>query len=265
MFRRVRLDLAYDGTDFAGWQVQPDRPTVQGTLQEALARLHGGERVAVRGAGRTDAGVHAHGQVADALVAESFPAEALRRALDALVPPPIALLAAREVEPGFDARRSALRKTYRYLVDRRAVPDPFRGRFVHRAPFPADLAAIDDALRRLPGRRDWSGFTAASCAIEDRVRTLEEARRVEIAPDVDAYLFTADGFLTHMVRNLVGTLLEIGRGRFEPRRVDAILDGADRTLAGPTAPPHGLALLSVAYTEADGGASGPGGAADPLW
>jgi len=260
--RRVRIDLAYDGTPFAGWQVQPGRPTVQGALEEALARVHGGTRVAVRGAGRTDAGVHAAGQVADARVADRFDDAELARALRALVPPEVAILSVRTVREDFHSRIAATAKTYAYTVDRSPSGHPFLARYALRAPYPVDVPAVEAALLALSGRHDFSGFCASASEAEDRVRTLSRAERVPHREDLEIYRFTAEGFLMHMVRILVGTLLDVGRGRFGPERIEEVLVSGDRARAGTTAPAHGLCLARVEYPEVFGGASGALGS---LW
>ena len=247
MARRVRLDLAYDGTDYEGWQVQTGRRTVQGVVEEALARLHGGTPVRVRGAGRTDAGVHARGQVADGLVELRLSDAELEQALFGMLPADLRVTKVATVQPEFHARHDAVAKTYAYTLDRTKHSDPFRARFALHYPQALDDDALDAALALLPGRRDWSGFTGSANEIEDRVRTMTEARRDTPEEGCTVFYFTADGFLNHMVRNLVGTILEIGRGRFPVARIVEVLDSKDRTRAGPTAPPHGLCLARVTY------------------
>lgn len=257
--RRVRIDLAYDGTAYRGWQIQPNGATVQGVLEASLARLSGGRPVKTRGAGRTDAGVHARGQVADALVADGLDDADLCRALRAMLPPDVRPLRVATVAADFHARRDAVAKTYRYRIDGSIPGNPFLARFALHHPRPLDLDAVDDALARLTGRRDFSGFAAAACEVESRVREMSEAR-LEAGPGRSiAFVLTADGFLTHMARNIAGTLIEIGRGRFAPGRVDEILASADRGLAGATAPAHALSLERVVF------ASGPPSGADDPW
>jgi tRNA pseudouridine38-40 synthase len=245
--RKLRLDLAYDGTGFAGWQEQPGAPTVQGLLRATLSRLQGGLAAVVRGAGRTDAGVHARGQVADAVVATRLADAELQSGLNALLPRTVRVTALATVDTRFDARRDAVEKTYTYSLDRSRWGDPFRARYALWHPYPMDRDALADALRRLPGQRDWSGFTAAACALEDRVRHLTAAAYHEEPGGAGVFTFTADGFLTHMVRNLVGTLLEVARGAMPPEGIDAILAAGDRRLAGPTAAPRALCLEQVVY------------------
>jgi len=247
MTRRVRLDLAYDGTAFSGWQVQPGLRTVQGVIEDALKRLHGGSPVRIRGAGRTDAGVHARGQVADALVDDRLAGAEIERALSGILPEDVRVIRVATVPDGFHARHDAIAKTYAYRLDRSRHGDPFLMRFALHVPYPLDESAIDAALALLPGTRDWSGFTGAACEIEDRVRTMTDARRVGGDADRTDLVFTADGFLTHMVRNLAGTVLEIGRGAMPVERVMEILESRDRTRAGPTAAAKGRVLERVTY------------------
>jgi len=246
--RRIRLDLAYDGTDFAGWQVQPGQRTVQGVVEQALGRLDGDRRVRLHGAGRTDAGVHARQQVAHCDLGKAAGDAELARALSHILPPDVRPLSLRSVGADFDARRDARWKQYRYRIDRSPSGDPFTIRYALHYPHPLDVAAIRAALGLLPGRRDWSGFAAAACTVQNRVRNLTRAE-LDGSEDGDSVFdFVGDGFLTHMVRNLVGTLLEVGRGKMPPERIGAILESRDRNLAGPTAPPQGLCLERVVYT-----------------
>ena len=256
MERRVRIDLAYDGTAYSGWQVQPGVKTVQGVVEEALGRLHGGRAVRLRGAGRTDSGAHARGQVADAWVATRSDDAGLAVALDHMLPADVRPRRVLTVAPAFHAQHDARLKTYRYLLDISPHGDPWRGRYALPFPGALDVEAVEAALALLPGTRDWSGFTGSSCTVGDRVRTISEARLRALRPGLIAFVFTADGFLTHMVRNLVGTLLAVGRGTFGPERVTEVLTTGDRRRAGPTAPAKGLCLERVVYDASSGGASG---------
>jgi tRNA pseudouridine38-40 synthase len=248
--RTLKLTLEYDGRGFQGWQAQAaGQRTVQAVLAEALERLTG-ERVAVHGAGRTDAGVHALGQVASVTLARATPRpDALRDGLNALLPPDASVLAAEEAPDGFHARKSALGKHYRYLVlCRPARPSLVAGRVWHRRAG-LDAGAMAAAAGALVGRHDFSAFRAAAGAARRPVRTLS---RLSVEPDpagggllrID---LEADGFLTHMARIIVGTLVEVGRGRIAPGRVGEILEGRDRRAAGPTAPAEGLYLVAVRY------------------
>lgn len=245
--RAWRLVLAYDGTGFRGWQVQPDAITVQGALIDAARRLFDGE-VRVVGASRTDAGVHAVGQTV-ALTAEGeFPAATVQAALNAYLPREIRVVAASEAPDGFDARRAARGKRYLYLIDNGAVPAPLLLRWAWHVPARLDLGAMREALAALRGVHDFSAFCAAPGRDADpvcRVRALHVRRRKSLL----AFIVSGDRFLHHMVRNVVGSAVEVGRGAQAPGWLAAVLAGRDRTKAGPTAPAHGLVLLRVLYTE----------------
>jgi len=249
--RRVRLDLAYDGTDFHGWQVQPGERTAQGVVEEALSRIDGDRPVRVRGASRTDAGVHARGQVCDGEVRTALDDEALLERLASILPEDLRPVRVRTVPEAFHSRKSAVAKTYRYRLDRSPHGDPLLSRTTLRVPRLPDRDSMEAALGMLPGRRDWAGFAGAASEVESTVRSLEVARYDDAGAARGAFTFRADGFLNHMVRNLVGTLLEIARGRFAPERIAEILESGDRALAGPTAPARALCLERVFYPEDD--------------
>lgn len=245
--RRVRLDLAYDGTDFAGWQVQPRRRTVQGILQEVLAEIQGEGSVSVRGAGRTDSGVHARHQVADCKIRTRLEDPSLAQSLRRMLPRDVRPLRVVTVRPEFHARNDAIAKTYRYRLDLTRHGDPFEARYALHYPHRLDVNVLATALRALPGRRDWTGFTASTCDKRDRVRHLTDAVLERPAADRLYLSFTADGFLQHMVRNLVGTLLEIAGRRMPLETIDEVLASGDRKTAGPTASARGLWLMRVRY------------------
>ena len=242
-----RLTLEYDGTDFAGWQSQAQgERTVQATLAAALAEI-AGTPVRVTGAGRTDAGVHAEGQVAAATLETRLDAETLQRALNAHLPRDLGVVACALARDGFDPRREATGKLYRYAVWNGSAPSPLRRRRFHHVREALDLAAMQAAARALCGRHDFASFQAAGSAITETTRTLH---RVEVAGASGAEILFAlegDGFLRHMVRNVVGTLLEIGAGRRPAGSLPALLAARDRTQAGPTAPARGLTLVRVDY------------------
>ena len=224
--------LAYDGTDYRGWQIQPDSRTVQGVLRDAARRLAPDARVT--GASRTDAGVHALRQVVSLTLSGRRAPGVVLRALNATLPRDVRVREAREAPPGFDARRAALGKRYAYLIDNGAIPDPFL------------VGAMRRALAPLRGRRDFGAFCAAPGRAKDpmcRVRALHVVRR----RDRIAVLLSADRFLHHMARNLVGSAVAVGRGAREPDWLRAVLDSRDRRLAGATAPAHGLMLVRVLY------------------
>ena len=246
MNRRCRLDLAYDGTEYAGWQMQRNAPTVQGTLGAVLTRLNGDRRVVIHGAGRTDSGVHARAQVCDFEIDSPKDDAALSYALSLLLPPDIRPLRLVTVDDEFHSQYSAKAKSYRYFIDRSRYGDPLRARFALHYAKPLDLEAMQEALRRLPGRKDWSGFAGSKCTVLSKVRDLTQASYLE-SEGRGEFEFRADGFLTYMVRNIVGTMLYIGAGRLKPAVVEQMLETKDRSLGGPGAPPHGLHLWEVEY------------------
>ncbi len=245
--RRVRLEIEYDGTPFSGWQVQRKRVSVQGLLEEAVASVAGG-RVRLHGAGRTDAGVHALGQVAHFDTASALPAENIRRGANTRLPAEIVIVAAADVGPGFHARYAATGKLYRYLIHRRPAPSPFwRSRAWHY-PSPLNVKRMTSAAAVLKGRRDFAAFTASGSSVRTTERTV---RRIEIAEDGDLLVVAieADGFLYKMARNIVGTLVAVGAGDIPLARLRKILASGDRREAGPTAPACGLYLAGVLYGE----------------
>ncbi len=245
---RVALLLEYDGSDFAGWQRQPaEARTVQGTLEAGLGEI-AGTPIPVTGAGRTDAGVHALGQVASLPAPRLAPRE-LRRALNGVLPRDLAVRAAVLAPHGFDARRDARGKRYRYRIWNARVRSPLRARFAHHEPRPLDLAAMRAAAAPLLGRRDFASFQAAGSAVETTVRCLGRLEiRGAAGAEIDLVV-EGDGFLRHMVRNVAGTLIEVGLGRRTAGSLPELLAARDRSAAGPTAPARGLTLLRVHYAE----------------
>ncbi len=245
--RRVRLTVAYDGTAYHGFQVQPNGVTVQSTMEEALGRLLG-EAVRLRAAGRTDAGVHAREQVVDFADSGKRPLETIVRGGNALLPPDIRIRAASEAAPSVDARRHAREKEYRYFLYLDPVASPFLARCSWHIERPLDLAAMRDALARVVGEHDFSAFRGQGCTAKTTVRAIFRAELVPgPVPTVCAIGIAGSGFLKHMVRNIAGTLVDIGRGKYPSETMGEILASRDRTRAGPTAPAHGLFLWEVRY------------------
>jgi tRNA pseudouridine38-40 synthase len=245
--RTFRLTLEYDGAEFEGWQIQPGgRRTVQGVLEIALARVTC-ERVRAVGSGRTDAGVHAEGQVASVRLETGLEPERLRRALNAVLPDDVAVRELAVAHDEFDARRDATGKLYRYSLWNAPDRAPLRRRRSLCLQRPLDLARIRVAAAQLVGSHDFASFQAAGSQVKSSVRTL---RRLDVTGGAGSAVdlwFEGSGFLRHMVRNLSGTLIEVGSGRRDPEGMTTLLAARDRHRAGPTAPPHALTLVSVSY------------------
>ena len=250
--RRVKIRLAYDGTDFHGWQVQPGLTTIQGTLEAVMAEIEGGA-VHVAGSGRTDAGVHALEQTAAFTLRNPIPAANLRKAMNRLLPASIRVLTAEETAPDFHPRFHALAKTYEYRIVRAETCRPWEWRYVHHYPYPLDLERMSACAPSIEGRHDFSAFAASDARDGEghsKVRTIFESR-LEALPERLLYRVRGSGFLKHMVRNIVGALLETGRGDLDESGWRELLAGSGGK-AGPTAPAKGLFLVSVEY-EAEGG------------
>ena len=242
---RYKLTIAYDGTDFCGWQVQPGVATVQGVLETALAAVDSSAR-GVRGAGRTDAGVHALGQVAHVDVEKSHEPDVWVRALNHRLPPEARVMRVEPVGDDFHARRSAVNKVYRYRIWAGLAVSPFAHRWVAHDPREHDLEAMRAAAAVLVGRHDFEAFTVADRETKTTVRDLRRLS-VDVAGDEIIVTAEANGFLRAMVRTLAGTLLLVGRGRMTVDAVALALESKRRELAGPTAPAAGLTLVRVDY------------------
>jgi tRNA pseudouridine38-40 synthase len=254
--RTLRLDLEYEGTAFHGWQRQDDERTVQAAVEQALSRVFG-HAVAVAGAGRTDAGAHAAAMTASCVTSSTLAPEVVARALEAHLPEDVGVLSVRDAPTGFHARRDARWKWYRYAVLRSRERRVAWRRTAWRVGARLDLAAMEAATRLLVGRHDFASFQSAGSPRRSTVRTLAGLAWSEEGPllHLDA---VADGFLYGMVRALVGTLVEVGRGRRDAASVAGLLASRDRTRAGPAAPAHGLTLVRVGY-----GGDPPPGFVDP--
>jgi tRNA pseudouridine38-40 synthase len=243
--RRIKLTLEYDGTGYAGWQIQPNGVTIQQRVEEALEKVLQ-EKIRIHGSGRTDAGVHARGQVAHFDTLSSLPPGNILAGANTYLPPDIAIIRAEEVDPDFHARYSAREKIYRYRVLLRETRSPLKLKYASRVSVPVNIEGMRLAARSLLGRHDFSAFEASGSSIQDKVRGLA---RLDIQEEGEMLVFElqANGFLYKMVRNIVGTLLEVGKGNLSPEDVRDILESKDRTQAGPTAPANGLYLLRVIY------------------
>ena len=254
--RNLRLILSYDGAEFAGWQVQPGRTTVQGALASAIGRLSG-ENVLPQGSGRTDAGVHALAQVATFQTASVIPPENWRRALNDILPSSIRVLEVSEATPEFHARKSAHAKTYRYRIRRGAICPPFLARYVWHYPYPLEESAMTAAADVVVGEHDFTSFAAVDPERVERMAAAENFQTTNVRTIYSSsctrereeliYTVRGSGFLHHMVRNLVGTFLLVGKGTVSREDLGRILAARERTAAGATAPASGLYLVGVEY------------------
>ncbi|MGH9494819.1 MAG: tRNA pseudouridine(38-40) synthase TruA [Candidatus Sulfotelmatobacter sp.] len=255
--RNLKLILAYDGSEFSGWQVQPDADTVQGTLASAIGRVTG-EKVLPQGSGRTDAGVHALAQVVTFVTESSVPTENFVKALNDVLPASVRALESIEVPAGFHARHSARAKTYRYRIYREAICPPFLARYVWHYPYPLDVKAMEQAAGLVVGEKDFTSFAAVDPergrdgGQVSNVRTIFSSSFTACSGPPGAelvYTVRGSGFLHHMVRNLVGTFILVGKGTLQAEDVTRILEARNRSAAGATAPASGLYLMGVEYGE----------------
>jgi tRNA pseudouridine38-40 synthase len=260
--RNLKLILSYDGSDFAGWQVQPDAVTVQGTIASAIGRITG-EKVLPQGSGRTDAGVHALAQVATFVTESSVPAANFLKALNDILPASVRVLEVEEAAADFHARRSARGKTYRYRIYRAAICPPFLARYVWHYPYPLDEQAMVQAAGLVEGEHDFTSFAAVdpernapklegSAGVPPASASVSNIRRIfsscwERQEDELVYTVKGSGFLHHMVRNLVGTFILVGKRTLQAEDVTRILEASNRSAAGATAPASGLYLVNVEY------------------
>jgi tRNA pseudouridine38-40 synthase len=246
--RRIKILISYDGSDFHGWQVQPGLPTIQGALEQVIAEIEG-QPVQVAGSGRTDAGVHAVAQVAAFSIENPIPVDNLRRAMNRLLPRDVRVLSVEEALPDFHPRFQAKRKTYEYRIFRGEICSPFERRYVCHHPYPLAMDEMISLAPLLEGEHDFSAFAASDDRDElelSKVRTIF-CSRLSLEADRMIYSVTGSGFLKHMVRNIVGVLLEVGKGNVDRSGFLARLEPGCEIPAGPTAPARGLFLMSVEY------------------
>ena len=253
--RYFKLTIAYDGTDFHGWQIQAEKPTVQGEIVNVLRRITQ-EHIHLHGSGRTDAGVHALGQVGSFKTQSSLSAGEFQRALNAILPPTIRIMEAEETGPDFNARWSARAKIYRYRIYRGKVVPPSEWRYVLHYPFPLDEQKMIEAAAKFVGKHDFASFAASTGSEEDdKERSTErEIYSTELvrSADNEELIFTVRGrsFLRYMMRKMVGTLLDVGRGRLQPEDIEKLYELRDRSKSGPTVPSQGLCMVKVEHEEA---------------
>jgi tRNA pseudouridine38-40 synthase len=241
----IKITVEYDGTQYCGWQIQPNGESIQAVLERAVSTFLG-VSTKITGSGRTDAGVHALGQVANFFADKEFDRHRILRALNALTPPDITIQDAEIVSDSFDSRRDGRSRLYEYHVLNRSMPSPFyrnRAWHVHE---PLDVRAMRAAIACLPGEHDFSSFRAAGCEAAHPMRKVYRTS-LEKRGELLVYSIEATAFLRHMVRNLMGTLMEVGRQLRTPQSLCDLLESRDRSQAGPTAPPHGLYLVAVKY------------------
>ncbi len=247
---RYKAIISYDGTNFSGFQRQPHARTVQEEIEKTLGRLNSGQSVTIHGAGRTDAGVHAYGQVIHFDLPEERDAEKLRFGLDTQCPEDIDILAVEVVSEQFHARYNKHSKTYEFLVDNGRPKNPMMRYYATHYPYHLDLSLMQEAIQDLVGTHDFTGFTATGTSVEDKVRTITRAElTVDEKTGFLVFTFSGNGFLYKQVRNMVGTLLKIGNGRMPVNQIKTILDSKNRNLAGPTAAGNGLYLKEIIYEE----------------
>lgn len=249
---RYKAIISYDGTDFSGFQRQPHARTVQEEIEKTLQRLNRGQEVVIHGAGRTDAGVHAYGQVIHFDLAEERDVEKLRFGLDTQCPDDIDVVSIEVVSEDFHARYNKHSKTYEFLVDNGRPKNPMMRHYATQYPYPLALEPMQEAIKDLVGTHDFTGFTASGTSVEDKVRTITEARlEIDEKTGFLIFTFTGNGFLYKQVRNMVGTLLKIGNGRMPTSQIKTVLDTKNRDLAGPTVAGNGLYLKEIKYQEED--------------
>lgn len=247
--KNIKITVEYDGTNYAGWQWQPDEPTLQGELEQAILRVTG-RQVRVTASGRTDAGVHAYGQVVSFQTEAELEPYNWQGALNHFLPEDMAVIHAEEVVPEFSARYSARGKRYDYIVLNRRMPSPLLRYRAWHVSVPLDVDAMKRAALHLIGEHDFSSFQASGCSANHPVRELM-LLNISMEGELITFSLDATAFLRHMVRNIVGTLVDVGRGRFDPDDVSGILAARDRTRSGPTAPPQGLYLMKVFYGDGE--------------
>jgi tRNA pseudouridine38-40 synthase len=243
---RVKCIVSYDGTHFSGYQVQPNKRTVQGEIEEALLKLHKGQPTKVHASGRTDAGVHALGQVFHFDTSLTIPEEKWPYALNSLLPDDVVIVEASYVNPDFHSRFNATAKEYRFRINQQKMKDVFTRNYSFHYPYKLDLSAIRQACNHLCGTHDFTSFCVAKTEVDDKVRTIYSIEIIEDDLEI-TFSFIGSGFLYNMVRILVGTLLDVGQGYTDPDSIPVILEGRDRNLSGKTVPGHGLYLWKVHY------------------
>lgn len=247
---RYKALISYDGHDFAGFQRQPHARSVQEEIEKTLTRINKGEPIVIHGAGRTDSGVHALGQVIHFDLPSARDEEKLRFALDTQTPEDIDVISVEEVTKDFHARYKPHSKTYEFLVDIGRPKNPMMRHYATHYPYPLEIPLMEQAIKALEGTHDFTGFTASGTSVENKVRTITKASLTfDEQRNFLVFTFSGNGFLYKQIRNMVGTLLKIGNKRMPVNQIERILEEKDRQLAGPTAAPNGLYLKEIIYEE----------------
>lgn len=247
---RYKALISYDGHDFAGFQRQPHARSVQEEIEKTLTRINKGQPIVIHGAGRTDSGVHALGQVIHFDLPSARGEEKLRFALDTQTPEDIDVISVEEVTEDFHARYQPHSKTYEFLVDIGRPKNPMMRHYATHYPYPLEIPLMEQAIKALEGTHDFTGFTASGTSVENKVRTITKASLTfDAQRNFLVFTFSGNGFLYKQIRNMVGTLLKIGNKRMPVNQIERILEEKDRQLAGPTAAPNGLYLKEIIYEE----------------
>ena len=247
---RYKALISYDGHDFAGFQRQPHARSVQEEIENTLTRINKGQPIVIHGAGRTDSGVHALGQVIHFDLPSARDEEKLRFALDTQTPEDIDVISVEEVTEDFHARYQPHSKTYEFLVDIGRPKNPMMRHYATHYPYPLEISLMEQAIKALEGTHDFTGFTASGTSVENKVRTITKASLTfDAQRNFLVFTFSGNGFLYKQIRNMVGTLLKIGNKRMPVNQIERILEEKDRQLAGPTAAPNGLYLKEIIYEE----------------
>ncbi|MFE8703862.1 tRNA pseudouridine(38-40) synthase TruA [Cytobacillus sp. FJAT-54145] len=244
--QRYKCKVTYDGSQFSGYQVQPEKRTVQRDIELALQKIHKGEKVKISASGRTDAGVHAKGQIIHFDSSLQIPLEKWKVAINSLLPDDVAIIDVEKVASDFHARFDTTGKEYRYYVHLSKTRDPFKRSYAYHYPYPLDFISMKEAIKFFIGIHDFTSFCSARTEVEDRVREIKEIELIE-EDGMLLFRFVGNGFLYNMVRIMVGTLLQVGSGDIEPYSIKEIIEKKDRKYAGKTAPPQGLYLWEVFY------------------
>jgi len=247
---RYKALISYDGHEFAGFQRQPHARSVQEEIEKTLTRINKGQPIVIHGAGRTDSGVHALGQVIHFDLPSARDEEKLRFALDTQTPEDIDVISVEEVTEDFHARYQPHSKTYEFLVDIGRPKNPMMRHYATHYPYPLEISLMEQAIKALEGTHDFTGFTASGTSVENKVRTITKASMTfDAQRNFLVFTFSGNGFLYKQIRNMVGTLLKIGNKRMPVNQIERILEEKDRQLAGPTAAPNGLYLKEIIYEE----------------